>query len=223
MRRISHDTYASVLGVAYLVLMTNALLLVAALPLVVLLVVTDPIRSWPLIAIAGALAAPGVTAAFSVFRRYSQGSTSVARDFVAGYRSTWRKALAVGGMLSAAVVVLLVDIRALSDLELAIVVVPALAVLVVLALAIGLHALVALAEDPAARLRHILRASLYLSVRRWHLALFSLAVFGVQAVLFTSLPALAIGITASGALYLAWSNARYALRPILHLDTASAD
>ena len=52
MRRISHDTYATVFAVVYLGVVTNALLLVSSLPLVLLLVTTDPLTSWPLIAIA---------------------------------------------------------------------------------------------------------------------------------------------------------------------------
>ena len=220
MRRISHETYANVFGVVYLGLMTNALLLVACLPLVVLLVTTDPARSWPLLAIAAPLAAPGLTAAFGVFRAHQGGSTTVARDFVAALRATWKKALALGAMVSAVVVVLLVDVRAFSGTPFGVVAIPLLAVLTVLAVAIGLLAFVALAEEPGARLRDLLRASAYLAVRRWYLSAVSLLVLGAQAALFASLPAIALGITTAGALYLAWANSRFTLRPVLAIDDA---
>lgn len=223
MRRISHESYANIFGIVYLALVTNGLLLLASLPLVVLLVTTDPARSWMLLALAAPLAAPGVTAAFTVFREHGAGSTTPARDFVKGIRATWRRALQIGGMLSALVVVLLVDVRAFAGTSFAVVLIPVLAVLTVLALAVGLLALVAVAEDPTARLRGILRASVFLAARRWHLSLVSLLVLGVQVALFTALPAIALGVTASAALYLAWANSRYSLRPVLAIaDTQTA-
>ncbi|QIG38685.1 DUF624 domain-containing protein [Microbacterium sp. 4R-513] len=223
LRRISHESYANVFGVVYLGLMTNALLLVAALPLVLLLVTTDPSRSWPLLAVAAPLAAPGLTAAFSVFRAHAQGSTTIARDFLAGLRATWRRSLALGGMLSAVVVVLLVDVRAFSGSPVGVAVIPALAVLTVLAVAIALLTFVALAEEPKVRLRDALRAGAWLAVRRWYLSAVSLLVLAAQAMLFASFPAIALGLTASAALYLAWANARFTLRPVLDIaDTQTA-
>ena len=48
--RVSHDTYQLVFGIAYLGLMTNAMLTIACLPLIALLALTDPAQTWPLIA-----------------------------------------------------------------------------------------------------------------------------------------------------------------------------
>jgi len=223
LRRISHESYANVFGVIYLGLMTNALVLVASLPLVVLLVTTDPARSWPLLAVAAPLAAPGLTAAFTVFREHARGSTTVARDFLAGLRATWRRSLGLGGMLSAVVVVLLVDVRAFSGTPFGVVALPVLAVLTVLALAIGLLAFVAIAEEPGVRLRDALRRAAWLAVRRWYLSAVSLLVLAAQAMLFSSLPAIGLGLTASAALYLAWANSRFTLRPVLAIsDTQTA-
>jgi len=220
MRRISHQTYANVFGVVYLGLMTNVLMLVACLPIVALLVTTDPARSWPLIALVAPLAAPAATAAFTVFREHTRGSNTVARDFVAGWRATWRRSLALGAMLSALVVVLLVDVRALSATGFSVVAIPLLAVLTVLALAAGVLSLVAIADEPRARLRDVVRASAYLAVRRWYLSAVTLLVLVSQAMLFASFPAIALGITASAALYLAWANSRYTLRPVLDIEAA---
>jgi hypothetical protein len=49
---VSHETWASLIGMIYLGLIVNLLLVVACLPLVVLLVATDPMYSWPLLAVA---------------------------------------------------------------------------------------------------------------------------------------------------------------------------
>lgn len=217
-RLVSHDTWASIIGMLYLGLITNLLLLVACLPFVALLMTTDPVRSWPLLAAAAPLAAPGPAAAFRAFREHHDGGLGPVRAFVAGLRDTWRSALAIGAALTAVVLVLLVDIRMLAPTPAAVFTVPLLGVLVVLAIAVGLLALVAIAEEPAARLRDALRASAYLGLRRWYLTAVSLVSLAAQAAVFSAAPALGLGLTASAALYLAWTNSRFTLRPVLDLD-----
>lgn len=221
MKRISNGTYASLFGVVYLGLMTNVLLLVASFPLVALLITTDPSRSWPVLLIAAVLAAPGISAASSAFRAHAAGSGQVIRSFLAGWRATWRKALAIGAIAGAILAVVLVDVRFFSSGPMGVVVIPVLAVIAVLTLAASLNALVALSEVPGARLRDIAKAALLLSVRRWYLSIVSLGIIAVQAVLFSTMPAIAIGLSAAPALYLAWANARFTLRPALGLTEAT--
>ena len=222
MKRISHDTWATILGVVYLGLMGNLLVLVAAAPVVVLLITTDPALSWPLLALAAPLAAPALTGAFTAFREFGHGEPQVVRSFLRGWKATWRKGMLIGAAAAASVVVLLVDVRAVSALPASVVVVPVLALLTVIAVATGLVSLVALAEAPQARMRDILKAALYLSVRRWYLTALSFAVLGVQLALFTTMPAIAIGLTCAPALYIAWANSRYTLRPVLEDEEARA-
>lgn len=218
---VSHDNWASLIGMIYLGLIVNLLLVVACLPLVALLVTTDPAYSWPLLAVAAPLAAPGVAAAFRAFREHSAGGLGPVRAFLAGLRDTWWRALVIGAAVVAVVVVLLVDVRMLSTSAAAVVTVPLLAVLTLLAVAMGLLSLVAVAEVPTARLRDVLRAALYLGLRRWYLTAVSLAGLAVQAAVFAAAPALGLGLTASAVLYLAWTNSRFTLRPVLDLDTPS--
>ncbi|MDQ0649566.1 putative membrane protein YesL [Microbacterium natoriense] len=222
MTRISHDTWATILGVVYLGLMTNFLVLVAASPFVVLLITTDPGLSWPLLALAAPLSAPALTGAFAAFREFGRGEPQVVRSFLRGWRATWRKGMLIGAAAAASVVVLLVDVRAVAALPASVVVVPVLALLTVIAVATALVALVALAEAPQARLRDIVKAALYLSVRRWYLTALSFAVLSVQFALFTTMPAIAIGLTCAPALYVAWANGRYTLRPVLDLEEVRA-
>lgn len=222
MKRVSHDTWATILGVVYLGLMVNFLVLVTAAPLVVLLITTDPSRSWPLLALAVPLAAPALTGAFTAFREFGRGEPQVVRSFLRGWKATWRKGMLIGAAAAASVVVLLVDVRAVAELPASVVVVPVLALLTVIAVATALVALVAVAEAPEARLRDILKAALYLSVRRWYLTALSFAVLGVQLALFTTMPAIAIGLACAPALYVAWANSRYTLRPVLDLDEVRA-
>jgi uncharacterized membrane protein YesL len=214
-KRVTHDTWASILGVLYLGLMVNLLVLVTASPLVVLLIITDPMRSWPLLAAAAVTAVPALTAAFGAFRAHDEDETQVVRAFLRALRATWRKALRLGALAVAVTVVLMVDVRMLSDTAASVVVVPLLLLLAVLTAVVGMLSAVALAEVPAARLRDVLRASIYLGVRRWGWQVLSLAVLAVQLAVFTTMPAIAIGLTAAPALYVVWANGRYCLRPVL--------
>ncbi|MWB98451.1 ferredoxin-NADPH reductase [Agromyces seonyuensis] len=222
MQRVSHQVWAGILGFVSLVLVTNLLLVVACLPLVLLLMTTDPALSWPWIALATPLAAPGVAAAFRAFREHGVGGLGTLRAFGAGLRDTWRRALVVGAGATALAAVLLVDVRALSGGAIGVLVVPLLAVLVLVTCIVALLALVGLSEAPTARWSDLLRASAVLGLRRWYLSAVSLAAFAAQAAVFTTAPALGLGITASVVLYLAWTNSRFTLRPVLDLDEAVA-
>ena len=210
--RISHDTYSQVFATAYVALMTNLLLVIACLPFVAGLIVTDPARSWLLLALVAPLCAPALCAAFAVFASFSADrTTSVARTFVAAWRSCARRALAIGALVSGALVVLGVDVRAVWQSRIGAVAIPVFAILAVLVVATGLLALVAAVERPRARVRDLLRASLYLAVRRWYLTLVSLLVLGLLASLVAARPALGLGLAAAPLLYVVWANSRYAL------------
>jgi hypothetical protein len=93
---------------------------------------------------------------------------------------------------------------------------------VLLALAVAPVALTALVEAPGTPLRVLLSTAAVFAVRRWYLSAVSLLVLAGQAVLFTTSPALALGLTAAPALYLVWANARFSLRPVLPADAAVA-
>ncbi len=212
----SADTWETVIGVGYLVLGTNAMLLVATIPLLVLLVSTDPVTSWPALLGAGALATPALTAAFAVFTHYSTTrGTEVIRTFWRAWARHLRRSLALGLGLSLTAVVLVVDVLALWGSPWGAVLTPLFVVLLLLATTTALLALVATVERPDARLRDVLRASLYLGVRRWYLTLASFAVFALLGGLFVIHPALAVGLAAAPLLYVVWGNSRYTLKPVL--------
>ena len=216
MRRISHDTYQLVFAVAYLGLMTNAMLVVACLPPIALLVLTDPARTWPLIAALSPLVAPALTAAFTVFRRYSEeGSVEVVRGFWRAWWATARRSLLLGVVAAIFLVVLLVDLQVMAASEQAALVVPLLTVLTVLVIVTLLTSLIALVEVPDATLRQIVRVSAVLGLRRWYLSVVSLVVLGSLAGFFVVKPALALGLAAAPLLYVVWANGRYTLKPAI--------
>jgi uncharacterized membrane protein YesL len=214
--RIGHETIGALFDLVYLALMTNLLLVLGCLPLVAGLLATDPARSWPLLALAAPLCAPGVCAAFAVLAAFTaERSTAVVRTFGRAWRASLRRAMTLGALATAALVVLGVDIRAAWGRPVGAVAIPVLVVGMVLVVAASLLALVVLAERPTVRLRDALRACLYLAVRRWYFTAFSLAVLGLLAGLVASRPALAFGLAAAPLLYVVWANSRFTLNAAL--------
>ena len=221
MKRIPHSALADITAVVFHGLITNVLLVVSMFPLVFLLVATDPARSWLLIAAVAPFSAPALSAAFASFTTPTAGIRDSVQSFIGGWRATWRKALALGALATVAAVVLLVDVRFFTATPYAVVAVPFIGVALAITAAILLVSLVALSESPEARLRDLLRASTYLGVRRWYLTVVSLLVLAAHAALFTTHPAIALGLTAAPALYVTWANSRHILRPVMHVSRVS--
>lgn len=214
--RAPYEMYTQVFGTVYVALMTNLLLVVACLPFVVGLVATDPVRSWPLLALVAPLCAPAVAAAFAVFGAFSaDGTTTVVRTFGGAWRRHLGRSLRIGALATGALVVLGVDVRAVSQNRWGAVAIPVfltIAVLVVATATLGLAGAVARPEAPV---RALLRAALYLAVRRWYLTAVSLLVLGLLASLVAARPALGLGLAVAPLLYVVWANSRFTLRPAI--------
>jgi uncharacterized membrane protein YesL len=187
----------------------NLMLVVTASPLIALLVFTNAFETWPLVALAAVVAAPGLTAAFTAFRRPDENPF---RAFLSGYRATWSGGSRMALCLVAVTAVLLVDARFFADGPFAQAAMVVLVVVSVLVAGVGLVALTAIAEEPGIRLRVAVRRAAWCAVRRWYLTLVSLAVLVVFAVLFINIPLLALSAAASPALYVAWTNSRFCLQ-----------
>lgn len=216
MLSISHGALSRVLDSVYLALMTNLMIAVGCLPIVVVLVTVDPVRSWSVLVVVLPLVAPAFTAAAVVFAAYSrEGDTTVVRTFVRAWRAHLRRSLGVGGAATAALVVLAVDLRALAGTPAGAVAVPVVFVLALLVVGTAVLALVAVAERPDVPVVRLLRASLYLGVRRWYLTVGSLLVLVLLAAVTASRPAIGLGLATAPLLYVVWANSRFTLRPIL--------
>jgi uncharacterized membrane protein YesL len=215
------NRYETIFGLVYLALMTNVLLVLSCLPMIAALLTTDPGRSWPLLALLAPGCAPGVCAAFAVLAAYTDDrSTPVAGTFLRAWRATFRRALALGGLTSAALVVLGVDVRAAWGHPIGAAVIPVLLVGMTLTVATALLVAVVLAEQPTVRLRDAGRVCLFLAVRRWYLTVVSLAVLALLHALLAGYPALALGLAATPLLYVVWANSRFTLVPAPFLRSA---
>lgn len=213
---LKHETLGAIFELVYLALITNLLLVISGLPLVAVLLTTDPTRSWPLIALMAPLCAPGVCAAFAVLSAFSADHAApVVRTFATAWRACLRPATSLGSLTITALVVFGVDTRAAWGRPIGAVAIPMLITAMILTVMTSLLALVAIAERPTIRMRDALRACLYLSLRRWYLTFFSLAVLALFETLVATRPAIAFGLAAAPLLYLVWANSRYTLREVL--------
>jgi uncharacterized membrane protein YesL len=216
---IRPETFGLIFGAVYVGLLTNALLVVFCLPVVVVLLTTDPARSWPLLALLAPGCAPAVCAAFAVLGAYSSNrDVPVARTFAGVWRACARRALTAGALASALLVVLGVDARAVWGRPIGALVLPPLITAMALVPATTVLVLTVLAERPQVRLRDAVRVCLYLAVRRWYLTVLSLLVLALFEAFLVSRPALALGLAAAPLLYVVWSNSRFSLAPALGPD-----
>jgi uncharacterized membrane protein YesL len=199
----------------YVALLTNLLLAIVCAPLVLVVLATDPGRTWPLLVLFAPLGGPALVAVFAVLRAYSALSLSgVPGVFWSAWRGSARRALTVGALATAALLVLGVDAAWLAGRTAGAVLLPVIAVVMTLIVITTLLTLVALAEQPGARLRDLARVGAYLGLRRWYLSLFSLVVLVLFEVLLAARPAIAIGVAASPLLYIVWANSRFTLTTI---------
>jgi len=214
--RLRPEVFTAVTGMVYAALLSNLLLVIGCAPLVVGLLVTDPARSWPLLALVAPLCGPALVGVFAVMTAFGgSGRGGVLRTFGSAWRASFRRATAVCALATLALVVLGVDIAWAWGRSIGAVAIPVLAVLMVLVVATTILTLVVLAERPTVRLRDALRASLYLGVRRWYLTGVSLVVLVLLVQVVAQKPALGLGLVATPLLYLVWAGSRYSLRPAL--------
>lgn len=204
--------YGRVFSGVYTALMTNLLLAVACSPLVLIVLTTDPGRTWPLLVLFAPLGGPALVAAFTVLRAYDSG---VVKVFWNAWHVSARPALAAATLATVALLILGVDAAWAWGRPIGAAVLPVLAVVMTVIVAATLLVLVTLAERPGVRLRDAARAGVYLAVRRWYLSLFSLLALVVFEALLAARPALAIGIAASPLLYVVWANSRFTLKPLI--------
>jgi uncharacterized membrane protein YesL len=207
------DTFGSIFTFVYTFLAVNVLLAATNAPLVFFLyAVVDPVVSWPFFLTLSLTVLPSLGGAFAAFEAL-RGEEAVSRPFAAffaGYRASFGRAALAG---VAAVVVLFVlglDLMLVAAL-------PAGAVLVPL-LTLGIAAVVIMAVQvvagavllPAARLRALMKAALYISVRRWYLSFAALALLGIVAGVALVQPVLGIALIPAPLLFIVWSNASFA-------------
>jgi uncharacterized membrane protein YesL len=211
--------FLTVTGLLYVMLATNLALVVTAAPWWGLALLVDLRLSWPWAGLCAILLAPGLAGAYAVFAAYSRdGDIGALRGFFASWRASWRRVWPVGLALQGLVLVVGVDLYALTLWGYGLVGLPIAAVLIGLAILTGLISWVGLAERPDLTRRAVVRASLYLGVRKFGWSALSLLVLGLVASITWARPAIGLGLLLAPGLYVIWGNSRRTLSPILPPD-----
>lgn len=212
---MTHETCARVFGTAYALLATGVLVVVATSPFLAVLLLTPVAATWPLLVLTAPLAGPAVAAAHAVFPAATRDDTApVVRGFLRAWRSHARRASAVSGAATAALLVLAVDVRAAWGAPVGAVAIPVLAVLAVLTAVTALVALTAVVERPDVPVRRLAPACLALAVRAPHLTAVSLAALWVWATAVRAAPVLALALLTGPVLHVVWVGSRATLRPL---------
>ena len=205
------STYETVFTYLYAGLGVNVALLVATAPLLLpLAVVADPLASWPFFLLLSACTAPAGAAAFGCFALLrAEGELRPVRDFARCWRRTAGRALLVWAAGAAVVAVLAVDAAVVAVA--APVLLPLLLVLGAVAVTGCVTALAGLVALPGARTGALLRAGVFLAVRRWPSTLLVLLLLAVLGTAVAARPLLAGPLLPSAVLFVLWSNAHVAL------------
>jgi uncharacterized membrane protein YesL len=216
--RLSFEHQSRLFSLAYAALATNLLVSAAGLPFLVALFAGLPTGAvWPAVACAP-LAAPALCAAFAVVRAVSADEAApVARTFVRAWRDCARPAGLLAAAGCALLTVLAVDVGVVWERPVGALAIPAFVLLTVAVAVTLLLCLAIVAERPRARLRDVLLAAAVLAVRRWYLALPSLLVLALLAVLVAGQPVAGLGLGTAPALAVVWGNCRLVLRPLLEV------
>ena len=211
MTGVTHEVYARVFTTAYALLGTSVLVVGASAPFFGVLLFTPVAVTWPLLVVTAPFLGPVVAAAHAVF---GSGTSEVVREFARGWWRHGRRAAVVAGATAGVVVVLVVDVRAAWGTPVGAVAIPVLAVLALLTAVTALVALTAVVERPDVPVGRLVRACLFLAVRRLHFSAVSLVALWVLAAGVATMPVPALGLLTGPALYVVWVGNRAVLRPV---------
>lgn len=208
---VSQGTFEAVFGFVYTALAVNAALVVTNLPLAVtLLLVPDPLASWPLLLLLSLTVAPSMVGAFAGFRAMvDDGPPRPVRAFWRGYRTRIVRAALLGAATAAVVGITMADLTAFAGTIWAPLLGPTLLVLALTTVAVAIVALAGFALYPHVSARAIVKAAVYLALRRWYFSVMALALTGITLAAVLVQPVLGAALVPGILLFAVWSNAHY--------------
>jgi len=208
--------FLSVSGMFYVMLMTNFLLALTGAPVWILTLLVDLRSSWLWVAVTAILLAPGLAGAYSVFKSYSlDASLTAIRTFFSGWWGSCKRVLPVGFFFQGLFFIVGVDFYVMTLWGYGSLALPVTIVLFALAGVTAMISWVGLLDRPDLTRRAVLKASLYLGVRKPGWSLLSLFVLGLVASIIWVKPAIGLGLLLGPALYVVWGNSRRTLVDIL--------
>ena len=208
--------FLAVSGMVYVMLMTNFLLVLTGLPVWMFGLMLDLRKTWLWVAIFSILLAPGLAGAYSVFKSYSlDGSVTALRTFFHGWWTSLRRVVPVGVFFQVLFFVAAVDLYVMNQWGYGSLALPMVIVIVALGAVTAMVSWVGLLDRPDLTRWAVMKASLYLAVRKPGWSLLSLVVLGVVASIIWVKPAVGLGLLLGPALYVVWGNSRRTLTEIL--------
>ncbi len=216
------ETFGSIFGFIYTFLAGNALLAVANAPLVLCLsLVADPAAAWPFFLAFSVTIAPSLAGIFAAFKALNDdgGAVKPVAAFLRGYKRSFAKAALLGVGAVALLMFLGVDLAVLQSnvqtIPGAALLVPLIVVAAAVTVSLTVTAIAGVVLLPEAKLKSILRASLYLVAQRWYLSLAMLVLLGIIVSAAVMQPVLGIALAPAPLLFVIWSNASYAFYAVL--------
>lgn len=216
------ETFGSIFGFIYTFLAGNALLAVANAPLVLSLsLVADPAAAWPFFLALSVTIAPSLAGIFAAFKALNDDGAAVkpVAAFLRGYKRSFAKAAVLGVGAVAVLLFLGVDLAVVQNnvqsLPGAALLVPVIVVAAAVTVSLAVTAIAGVVLLPEAKLKSILKASLYLVAQRWYLSVAMLILLGIIVSASVMQPVLGIALAPAPLLFVIWSNAAYAFHAVL--------
>lgn len=216
------ETFGSIFGFIYTFLAGNALLAVANAPLVLSLsLVADPAAAWPFFLALSVTIAPSLAGIFAAFKALNDdgGAVKPVAAFLRGYKRSFAKAAVLGVGAVALLMFLGVDLAVVQNnvqsLPGAALLVPVIVVAAAVTVSLAVTAIAGVVLLPEAKLKSILKASLYLVAQRWYLSVAMLILLGIIVSASVMQPVLGIALAPAPLLFVIWSNAAYAFHAVL--------
>lgn len=216
------ETFGSIFGFIYTFLAGNALLAVANAPLVLSLsLVADPASAWPFFLALSVTIAPSLAGIFAAFKALNDdgGAVKPVAAFLRGYKRSFAKSAVLGVGAVTMLMFLGVDLAVIQNnaaaLPGAALLVPLIVVAAAVTVSLSVTAIAGVVLLPEAKLKSILKASLYLVAQRWYLSLAMLILLGIIVSAAVMQPVLGIALAPAPLLFVIWSNASYAFHAVL--------
>jgi hypothetical protein len=212
---VSTQTFDLIFGYVYTGLAVNLSMVVANAPLAAAVaLVREPAMAWPFFLLLSPTLAPSVAAAFAAFEALGRGEPSPFAAFWRGWVRSLKPALGVGVALGALVLLVGLDLATTAGTPAGALLAPVLVLAVALGVAMSLLVLSGLAsrERPEdAPLGALVRASVYLALRRAPISLLSLAAVAGACVFVLAQPVLGALLGVAPLLFVAFGNSRATL------------
>jgi uncharacterized membrane protein YesL len=176
------------------------------------------------VAVTFILLSPALAAADAVFHDYSvNASVTPFRTYARAWWHAWPRVVLPGLAITAFLFIVGVDFYAVTLWGYGTLVLPLTVILAAAALITMAVSWVGLTERPDLTRRAVVKASLYLAVRKFGWSLLSLVVLAAVAAITYSHPAIGLGLLSGPALYVVWGNSRRTLTDLLPEDHQVVD